>query len=296
MHKFFYPLLLLLLGWIAAGSYFLSCPTCNPVAAKPKAVVPAAPAPVMEKNVWDVRDGDRFTTGSPNHFTFPNSSAVPNVPAKTQSAFNNISKYLQDNPARQLLLTGYYKTDETYTGSFDNLGVDRAEAIKANMVAKGAPAANIITTGLADYNLKFTKKNLLRRGVNFNFKGASDLAEIGARLKADPYKIYFATGSNQVDLNQALKDYFSDIKYYVSQVPNAAIQVSGHTDNVGSLGGNTRLSKKRAGEIRDYMVRQGIRANAITSVIGEGPNRPIASNDTDEGKSQNRRVEIIVTN
>ena len=44
------------------------------------------------------------------------------------------------------------------------------------------------------------------------------------------------------------------------------------------------------------MVRQGIKASAITSVIGEGPNRPIATNDTDEGKSQNRRVEIIVTN
>ena len=295
MHKFFYPLLLLLLGWIAAGSYFLTCPTCNPVVEKKAAVVPT-PAPVMEKNVWDVKDGTRFTTGSPNHFTFPNSSAVPNVPAKTQTAFNNVSKYLQDNPARQLLLTGYYKADEAYSGTFDNLGVDRAEAIKANLVSNGAPAANIITTGLADYNLKFTKKNLLRRGVSFDFKGASDLADIGARLKAEPYKIYFATGSNQVNLDQKLKDYFADIKYYVSQVPDAAIQVSGHTDNVGSLGGNTRLSKKRAGQIKDYMINQGIRANAITSVIGEGPNRPIATNDTDEGKSQNRRVEIIVTN
>ncbi len=296
MHKFFYPLLALLLGWIAAGSYFLTCPTCNPVVEKKAEVVPAKPAPVVETNVWDVKDGTRFTTGSPNHFTFPNSSAVPNVPAKTQTAFNNVSKYLQDNPARQLLLTGYYKADEAYSGTFDNLGVDRAEAIKANMVSNGAPAANIITTGLADYNLKFTKKNLLVRGVNFDFKGESDLAEIRPRLKAEPYKIYFATGSNQVDLNQALKDYLADVKYYVSQVPDAAIQVSGHTDNVGSLGGNTRLSKKRAGEIKDYMVRQGIRATAITSVIGEGPNRPIATNDTDEGKSQNRRVEIIVTN
>lgn len=296
MHKFFYPLLLLLLGWIGAGSYFLSCPTCNPVAPAPAQIEAVAPAPVAETNVWDVNDGSRFTTGSPNHFTFPNSSAVPNVPAKTQSAFNNVSKYLQDNPARQLLLTGYYKADETYAGTFDNLGVDRAEAIKANLVANGAPAANIITTGLADYNLRFNANNRLVRGVSFDFKGASDLADIGTRLKAEPYKIYFATGSNQVNLDQDLKDYFADIKYYVSQVPDAAIQVSGHTDNVGNLSGNTRLSKKRAGEIKDYMVRQGIRATAITSVIGEGPNRPIATNDTDEGKSKNRRVEIIVTN
>ncbi len=294
MHKFFYPLLFALLAWYCAGAYFTSCQTCNPVAEKAAAIVPAA-KPVMEKNVWDVNDGSRFTTGSPNHFTFPIASAEPNVPAKTQSAFDKVSSYLKDNPARQLLLTGFYKEDEAYSGSFDNLGVARAEAIKSNMVSNGAPAANIITTGLADYNLRFNANDKLVDGVTFNFKGASDLADIGARLKAEPYKIYFATGSNQVNLDQALKDYFADIKYYVSQVPGAAIQVSGHTDNVGSLSGNTNLSKKRAGQIRDYMVRQGIRGDAITSVIGEGPNRPIATNDTDDGKSLNRRVEIIVT-
>lgn len=298
MHKFFYPLLLLLLGWIGLGSYFLSCPTCQPAKVKPREVITAAPAPVKEKTVWNVNDGNRFKAGSANHFTFPITSAEPNVPAKTQTAFNNVSEYLKGHTDRQLLLTGFYKEDEnqSYGGEFENLGVARAEAIKSNLVANGAPAGNIITTGLADYSLRFTPKNLLREGVSFNFKGSSDLADIGARLKAEPYKIYFATGSNQVNMDADLKNYFADIKYYCSQVPDAGIQVSGHTDNVGSLGGNTRLSKKRATEIKAYMVRQGVRASAITSVIGEGPNRPIATNDTDEGKSKNRRVEIIVTN
>lgn len=296
MHKFFYPLLLLLLAWIGAGSYFLSCPTCNKVEAKPKEVIPAAP--VKEKMVWNVNDGSRFNAGSANHFTFPITSADPNVPAKTQTAFNQVSTYLKGNTDRQLLLTGFYKEDEnqSYSGSYDNLGVARAEAIKANLVSNGAPAANIITTGLSDYSLKFTPKNLLREGVSFNFRGASDLADIGQRLKAEPYRIYFATGSNQVNMDQALKTYFADLKYYVSQVSDAAIEVSGHTDNVGSLGGNTRLSKRRAAEIKDYMVRQGVRESAITSIVGEGPTKPLATNDTDEGKAKNRRVEIIVTN
>jgi OOP family OmpA-OmpF porin len=95
-------------------------------------------------------------------------------------------------------------------------------------------------------------------------------------------------------MDQALKSYFADLKYYISQVPNAEIEVSGHTDNVGSLGGNTRLSKKRATEIKGYMERQGVSASNITSVVGEGPNKPLATNDTDEGKAKNRRVEIIV--
>jgi len=297
MHKFFYPLLLLLLGWLGIGSYFLSCPTCNVAKAKPIVAAAPAPAPVAkEKMVWQVNDGSRFNAGSANHFTFPITSADPNVPAKTQTAFNNVSTYLKENTDRQLLLTGYYTEEEnkSYAGNFANLGVARAEEIKSNMVSNGAPAASIITTGLADYSLKFTSENLLRDGVDFNFKGSSDLADIGARLKAEPYRIYFATGSNQVNMDQALKSYFADLKYYISQVPNAEIEVSGHTDNVGSLGGNTRLSKKRATEIKGYMERQGVSASNITSVVGEGPNKPLATNDTDEGKAKNRRVEIIV--
>jgi len=300
MHKFFYPLLLLLLGWILAGSYFAACPTCNPVVAAPKDVVIAAPpAPVAKvKNKWNVNDGDRFTAGSPNFFTFPVASDAPNVPPKTQEVFDKVAKYMRANPERQLLLTGFYKDDEnqSYQGDFDNLGVSRAEAIKSNLVERGAAGGNIITTGLEDYNLKATPKNMIRNGVSFNFRGSDDLTRIAARLKAEPYMIYFQTGSNQVTMEQKLKDYFADIKYYVSQVPEAAIQVSGHTDNVGSQGGNTRLSKKRAKMVRDYMVRQGIKKSAITDVVGEGPDRPIESNDTDAGKAKNRRVEIIVTN
>ena len=298
MHKFFYPLLLLLLGWLGIGSYFLSCPTCNVAPERPKVAATPAPAPVAkEKMVWQVNDGSRFNAGSANHFTFPITSADPNVPAKTQTAFNNVSTYLKDHTDRQLLLTGYYTEEEnkSYAGNFDNLGVARAEEIKANLVSNGAPSTSIITTGLADYSLKFTPKNLLRNGVDFNFKGSSDLADIGARLKAEPYRIYFATGSNQVNMDQALKNYFADLKYYISQVPDAEVEVSGHTDNVGSLGGNTRLSKKRAAEIKKYMERQGVQGKNITSVIGEGPTKPLATNDTDEGKAKNRRVEIIVT-
>lgn len=296
MHKFFYPLLLALLAWLAAGSYFLSCPTCNKVEAKPVEAI--APPPVKETMVWEVNDGSRFNAGSAKHFTFPNTSAEPNVPGKTQTAFNKISKYLKGNTDRQLLLTGFYTETENegYSGNFTNLGVDRAEAIKANLVSKGAPAENIITTGLADYSLKFNQKNLLRNGVSFNFRGASDLEKIRQRLKAEPYRIYFATGSNQVTVDAKLKSYFADLKYYLSQVSDAAIEVSGHTDNVGSLSGNTALSQRRATEIKAYMVRQGVRENAITSVIGEGPNKPIDTNDTDAGKAKNRRVEIIVTN
>ncbi len=70
------------------------------------------------------------------------------------------------------------------------------------------------------------------------------------------------------------------------------VSVEGHTDSVGSDAYNEDLSQRRADAVRDYMVEQGIAASRITT-RGWGESKPIASNDTAEGRAQNRRVEII---
>jgi len=71
------------------------------------------------------------------------------------------------------------------------------------------------------------------------------------------------------------------------------IDVIGHTDSMGSEEYNLRLSERRAMAVRDYLVANGIAAEII-DVSGEGELEPVASNDTDEGRAKNRRVEIHV--
>jgi outer membrane protein OmpA-like peptidoglycan-associated protein len=68
------------------------------------------------------------------------------------------------------------------------------------------------------------------------------------------------------------------------------IEISGHTDNVGKKKDNQILSEKRAKSCRDYLVSKGIEAERITTV-GYGDARPIAPNDTEQGRQQNRRIE-----
>ena len=68
--------------------------------------------------------------------------------------------------------------------------------------------------------------------------------------------------------------------------------VEGHTDSVGNDSYNQKLSEKRAGAVRDYLVRQGIESSRIT-VRGYGESRPVATNATEEGRAQNRRADII---
>lgn len=72
-----------------------------------------------------------------------------------------------------------------------------------------------------------------------------------------------------------------------------AVIVEGHTDSVGTAAYNQKLSHRRADAVRHYLVKQGIPANRITTE-GFGKSRPVASNDTADGRAQNRRVELRV--
>jgi OOP family OmpA-OmpF porin len=75
--------------------------------------------------------------------------------------------------------------------------------------------------------------------------------------------------------------------------PTANIEVAGHTDADGDDASNQTLSEKRAQAVVDYLVKAGLSADRFTAA-GYGSTQPVASNDTDEGKAQNRRIEFLV--
>jgi len=74
---------------------------------------------------------------------------------------------------------------------------------------------------------------------------------------------------------------------------NAEVRIIGHTDSTGSDAVNNPLSIERAASTRDYLVSRGVRSQAI-QIDGRGSREPIANNNTDAGRAQNRRVEIYV--
>jgi OOP family OmpA-OmpF porin len=75
--------------------------------------------------------------------------------------------------------------------------------------------------------------------------------------------------------------------------PNANIEVAGHTDSDGDEAANQVLSEKRAQAVTDYLVKAGLPASRFTPV-GYGSTQPIAGNDSDQGKAQNRRIDFVV--
>jgi outer membrane protein OmpA-like peptidoglycan-associated protein len=75
--------------------------------------------------------------------------------------------------------------------------------------------------------------------------------------------------------------------------PGLKLTIEGHTDSIGSDEYNLTLSEKRAAAVRDYLVGAGVNSNGVTSQ-GFGKANPVASNDTNEGRAKNRRVELVV--
>jgi len=79
----------------------------------------------------------------------------------------------------------------------------------------------------------------------------------------------------------------------LTDAPEWKIKLTGHTDNTGSTSFNLNLSKKRAEAVKKYLVSKGINASRITT-DGLGSSKPIASNNTPEGRNANRRVEFLI--
>jgi OOP family OmpA-OmpF porin len=75
--------------------------------------------------------------------------------------------------------------------------------------------------------------------------------------------------------------------------PNAGVEIAGHTDADGEDGSNQALSEKRAQAVADYLVKAGLPADRFKAV-GHGSTQPLATNDTNEGKAQNRRIDFMV--
>jgi OmpA-OmpF porin, OOP family len=104
-------------------------------------------------------------------------------------------------------------------------------------------------------------------------------------------KIRFDSGRATIDPDSAgLLDRLIETAL---RCPGANIEIAGHTDADGEDGFNQALSEKRAQAVMDFLVKAGLPAERFTA-MGYGSTQPVASNDTDEGKAQNRRIDFVV--
>lgn len=111
-------------------------------------------------------------------------------------------------------------------------------------------------------------------------------------LIASMSDVLFKTGS--FELLPGARERLAKVSGIIIAHPGLHLEVEGHTDSVGGDDYNQKLSENRAQAVRDYLVQQGITDSSIV-FRGLGKTQPVASNDTPEGRQQNRRVELVLS-
>jgi outer membrane protein OmpA-like peptidoglycan-associated protein len=119
-----------------------------------------------------------------------------------------------------------------------------------------------------------------------------DVVRNGDNITLDvPGGVTFAFNSSE--LNSQFYPVLDKVSTTLAEYDKTIIEVAGHTDSVGSDQYNQQLSERRANSVAAYLASHGVdRARMVT--VGGGEAHPVASNDTDAGRAQNRRVEITI--
>lgn len=117
----------------------------------------------------------------------------------------------------------------------------------------------------------------------------NDLDILFADSAFTTHAIYF--DNNKADIKPESYVFLNELTQWLKSKPGIRIEISGHTDNVGSAPTNQKLSQDRANEVKKYLVAEGIDATRL-SAKGFGDRQPMEPNTTEQGRAQNRRVEL----
>ena len=180
----------------------------------------------------------------------------------------------------------------------------RAAAADANQAAANAQQGqkdaeadadrNRVAAAASDQQLQqaLRDREQLRARLLQQFNAILSTRDTARGLVVNLSDVLFDTG--KYTLRPEAREKLAKISGIILAYPDLKLAIEGNTDSVGGDAMNQELSEKRAGAVRDYLAQQNIPATSMTSQ-GFGKTRPVASNDTPEGRQQNRHVEMIVS-
>jgi len=155
----------------------------------------------------------------------------------------------------------------------------------------------VLTQG-ADYALYVSQPGYLFKSLHFNYEVQENLVPVLLDVNLDPVRagasavlnnIFFDL--NKFDLKETSVTELDKVIRFLQDNPTIRIEISGHTDNVGTAAYNLQLSLKRAQSVTKYLVAHGIDAARLTQK-GYGQEKPLVPNDSEENRQTNRRIEF----
>jgi outer membrane protein OmpA-like peptidoglycan-associated protein len=229
---------------------------------------------------------DKFDGDTPTSFLYEF-----NLPAPARPSFssNYVKGTVYDSKTKAKL--------EAKIDLFDLTSKEKQASITSDKVNGGYML--VLNQG-AEYGLEVHRKGYAFKSLSFNYAEGKDIKPLEIDIELDPIaqgtiftlnNIFFEY--NKYELQDKSKTELDALVKFLQDNPDVKGEVSGHTDNIGAAENNMTLSLNRAHSVRDYLVNAGIDANRLT-YKGFGSTKPATSNDTEEGRAKNRRIEFKV--
>ncbi len=212
------------------------------------------------------------------------------IPQEIVGIKDSIFNYLNSHQDKELLVKTNYLASEINNET--NWGVLRAEFLKNILVKSGINKDRIVTEVLVS-DFKYDSNGNYNKAISLIFRDISKehLKEIEEGIANKT--LYSNFGQVEFKPDRTLQGYTFSLKNYLEKYPNKIISIVGHTDNVGSKKSNYNLGLKRAKQVKDYLVSEGINAKFIKAK-SNGETTPINTNNSEEGRALNRRIQITI--
>ncbi len=212
----------------------------------------------------------------------------------------------ESRPAPVTYLKGLVFDEETYEklgAGFELIDLETGEIIMESVSDPLTGEFLICIPVNANYALNVSREGYLFYSGHFTLDEAHTVGDPFLKnIPLQPVKegntivlnnIFFDT--DKFDLKEASLVELGKLLEFLRSNPSICVEIGGHTDNTGTAAHNDELSQNRAGSVYDYLLEHGIPSKKLT-YKGYGASLPIATNDTEEGRAQNRRTELKILN
>jgi OmpA-OmpF porin, OOP family len=241
----------------------------------------------------DIASAEASTTPTPSTSSVIRFNANERIPITGDAWINfrdSIATLIKGG--KRLEITAYYGSQEQNNTAFANLGMARADTIKQLFLSQvsGLAAGRFSLRGeLKQTDAGSWEPSML---IKDTIATPTDAGGVVA-LDSNDILIYFPSGSANKELSKEVDAYLTTLGARLKASGEKA-NVVGHTDNKGKLQSNLQLSKSRAESVKKILESHGAIAANITT-DGKADSEPVADNNTDAGRRQNRRVQIKIS-
>lgn len=200
------------------------------------------------------------------------------------------------------------ETTARIAGAISRLRADN-ERLGAELAAERARASELdgrlasLEARLADFERRFAgardellavreREARLREVQGLFTPSEGEVLLVGDRLVLRLFGLTFEPA--QAEIDEALYPLLTKVQRVITTFPGASLRIEGHTDAQGGTRGNQALSQRRAIAVREHILARVPIPSSRVEAAGLGEERPIASNETEEGRARNRRIEIVI--